>query len=121
MLPLQKRASAAAWRNEWPNIRLLLYSDPVTTSHIRNNSPDYFPTGLQFANLLENLVKYWRAIAIGRFMHSPAICNLRFFTYIFLHPIFSPAAFCFCPRIGPISDIRLSPFCATRADESTIV
>lgn len=42
----------------------LVAERPATTSHIRNNSPDYFPTGLQFANLLEKLVKYRRTAAL---------------------------------------------------------
>lgn len=53
-----KKGECRGQGNEWSNIRLLLYSGSVTTSHIRDNSPDYFPTGLQFANLLQKRIKY---------------------------------------------------------------
>lgn len=103
-----KKGECRGQRNEWSNIRLLLYSGPVTTSHIRNNSPDYFPTGLQFANLLEKRIKYRRTATIAPYMSSLAICSLRGITYIFLLPVF-PAAFCFCRR-SDLSMTRDVPF-----------
>lgn len=85
-----KKGEYRGQRNEWSNIRLLLYSGPVTTSHIRNNSPDYFPTGLQFANLLEKRIKYRRAQLPSRptCLLSPyaayEISHTSFFSLFFL-------------------------------------
>lgn len=85
-----KKGECRGRRNEWSNIRLLLYSGSVTTSHIRNNSPDYFPTGLQFANLLEKPIKYRRTATIAPYIGvvSPyaayEISHTSFFSQFFL-------------------------------------
>lgn len=104
-----KKGECRGQRNEWSNIRLLLYSGSVTTSHIRDNSTDYFPTGLQFANLLQKRIKYGRTAlrAFSRHMQP---------TRYHVH-LSSPCFSCYVFFLLSIDDARW-PFCVTRANES---
>lgn len=77
--PLLRRKLRVAKRRKKggeTNIRLLLLR--ATTSHIRNNSPDYFPLTI-YSNLLEKLVKH-------RLHTTPPYCTLLL-AYIFPLPL----------------------------------
>lgn len=114
----------------------LVAERPATTSHIRNNSPDYFPTGLQFANLLEKLVKYRRTAALYvcvcvctyvrarcTIPSPPAILqSTRVFAYIFPSAPLPPLPrVLFPPRFEPIGVTHDGPFVPSRPNESMIL
>lgn len=96
MLPLQKGRA----RGRETNGRISGYSctgGPVTASHIRNNSPDYFPTRLTICQFTRKTRKASPVPSRGA-MHSHAICRPRVSHLSF--PVF-PWFVHFCRESGP--------------------